>query len=91
MSRLRRSGQPTIITLHKGVKGSYLCDVRGRFGGGFRAANFSKDLATAAARLCSMICWYGSVNPHGHFVVAPPEIVSLVPPHLLHANQIWKR
>lgn len=70
----------TIIIRKRGE--GYIADVSGRFGGGHkgtRAGITPFDAATTAARY---MIEYAQSNPEGGDLMAPPEVMDHVPPHL---------
>lgn len=70
----------TVIIYKRGA--GYVSDTRGQFGGGHsgvRGGLTAEDAAVTAARL---MLRYASDNPEGGELIAPPEVMSLVPEHL---------
>jgi len=60
----------------------YSSDVSGRFGGGHSRARAGLDAAAAAATAARYMIEYAQSNPEGGDLVAPPEVLRLVPEHL---------
>jgi hypothetical protein len=70
----------TVIIRKRGA--GYISDVSGRFGGGHsgsRAGLTPFDAATTAARY---MVEYAQSNQEGGDLMAPPEVLELVPEHL---------
>lgn len=60
----------------------YVSDVTGKFGGGHRGARCGLTPYDAAAHAASMMQWYAVSNPEGGDLMAPPEVLELVPESL---------
>lgn len=70
----------TVIIRKRGQ--GYISDVSGKFGGGHNGARCGitpYDAASSAARL---MMEYAQTNPEGGDLMAPPEVMELVPEHL---------
>ena len=70
----------TVIIRKRGQ--GYVSDVSGKFGGGHTGARCGLtpyDAASAAARL---MIEYAQSNPDGGDLMAPPEVMELVPEHI---------
>ena len=68
----------TLVTIRKRGEG-YISDVAGKFGGGHsgvRCGLTAQDAATSAARLMAE---YSANNPDGGDLMAPSEVMELVP------------
>ncbi len=70
----------TVIIEHKG--GGYRATVQGKFGGGYRNASAGDTAEKAAAHAAREMIRYGQTNPDGGSLVAPAEVLALVPEHL---------
>lgn len=60
----------------------YICTVSGQFGGGYTGANAGPTADEAAARAARAMIHYAQGNKEGGDLVAPPEILDLIPSHL---------
>jgi hypothetical protein len=60
----------------------YITDASGKFGGGFRGAGATTDPAQAACFAASMVARYSISNPDGGDLIAPPEVLALIPARL---------
>lgn len=70
----------TVIIEYK--TNSYRATVQGRFGGGYRNANAGATPEDAAAFAAREMIGYSQGNPDGGSLLAPPEVMILVPAHL---------
>lgn len=70
----------TIIVERKGEV--YRGTVQGRYGGGYSNAVYGKTPDEAAGKAAAEMVRYGQSNPEGGSLVAPPEVMALVPEHL---------
>lgn len=73
----------TTIIIEKRGEG-YVATVRGRFGGGYSGRRVGVDPETVAANAAKAMLEYSSLssNPDGGTLMAPREILDLVPAHL---------
>jgi len=60
----------------------YVATVNGREGGGYRLARAGLDDETAAAFAAREMLRYAVGNPEGGDLIAPVDVLSLVPEHL---------
>jgi len=60
----------------------YIADVQGKFGGGFSGAAAGKTAGSAAAFAARMMIQYAQSNKEGGDLMAPPEVMEIVPEHL---------
>ena len=70
----------TVIITKRGA--GYISTVAGRFGGGHHGARCGLTAQTAASHAALMILRYGATNPEGASLMAPDEVMALVPEHL---------
>ena len=70
----------TIIIRARGE--GYISTVSGRFGGGHEGARVGLTPFDAAAKAASFMIAYAQSNPEGGDLMAPPEVLELVPAHL---------
>ena len=70
----------TVIITRRGA--GYISTVAGRFGGGHQGARCGLTPHEAAAHAAGMMLRYSATNPEGGSLMAPPEVVDLVPAHL---------
>lgn len=70
----------TVIITKRGV--GYVSTVSGKFGGGHQGARAGLDAHTAAATAARYMIEYAQSNPDGGDLMAPPEVLDLVPEHL---------
>lgn len=71
----------TVIITKRGA--GYISTVSGRFGdGGHRGARCGLTPYDAAASAGFLMIEYGSKNPEGATLMAPTEVLELVPAHL---------
>jgi len=70
----------TVIIVKRG-KG-YISTARGQFGGGHQGARCGLTPFDAAARAAELMLQYAASNPDGGTLMAPDEVMSLVPEHL---------
>jgi hypothetical protein len=70
----------TIIITQRG-KG-YISDAAGQFGGGHKGSRCGLTPYEAAARAAQLMIEYAQSNPEGGDLMAPPEVLELVPEHL---------
>ena len=60
----------------------YISTVSGRFGGGHQSARAGLDAHAAAATAARHMINYAQSNPEGGDLIAPREVLELVPEHL---------
>ena len=60
----------------------YISTVSGRFGGGHQGARAGLTPYAAAATAARYMIEYAQFNPDGGDLMAPPEVLELVPEHL---------
>ncbi len=70
----------TVIISKRGE--GYIAQVCGAFGGGFRGVRCGLTPDAAAARAAGWMCDYAQTNKEGGDLMAPPEVLELVPEHL---------
>lgn len=70
----------TIIIERRGE--GYISSVRGKFGGGHSGARCGLTAEEAAIAASKLMCDYAQNNPEGGDLVAPAEVLELVPAHL---------
>lgn len=70
----------TVIIQKRGA--GYISTVQGRFGGGHSGARAGLTAYDAAARAAQLMIEYAQGNPEGGSLMAPPEVLELVPIHL---------
>ena len=70
----------TVIITKRGD--GYIATVSGRHGGGHSGARCGLTPYDAAARAAQWMLEYASGNPEGGDLMAPPEVLDLVPEHL---------
>jgi len=70
----------TVIIRARGA--GYISTVSGRFGGGHDGARVGLTAYEAAAKAATLMITYGQRNPDGADLMAPPEVLDLVPLHL---------
>lgn len=70
----------TIIISKRGD--GYISTVSGRFGGGHQGARAGLTPYDAAAKAAQYMIEYAQSNPEGGDLMAPPEVLDLVPAHL---------
>jgi len=70
----------TIIIEKRGA--GYVCTASGKFGGGYQMARAGLDPQSAAAFAAREMIRYAQSNEEGGDLIAPPEIMELVPEHL---------
>ena len=71
----------TTVIIEKRGKG-YLSTVRGRHGGGHQSARCGLTPYDAAASAARLMAEYAQGNPEGGDLMAPPEVLEIVPEHL---------
>lgn len=74
----------TVIISKRGS--GYIATVSGRFGGGFQGARCGLTPFEAAAKAAEWMIQYSQSNPEGGDLMAPPEVIELVPEHLRSIN-----
>ena len=74
------TGSPSRIIVHKAT-GGYRIHVAGRFGGGFSATQLGSP-TDVAPFVAAQMQRYAVSNPFGGAVIAPPEILDLIPEDL---------
>jgi hypothetical protein len=70
----------TVIIKKRGE--GYIATVSGRFGGGFQGARCGLTPFDAAAKAAEWMIQYSQSNCEGGDLMAPPEVLELVPEHL---------
>lgn len=70
----------TVIITQRGA--GYISTVSGRFGGGHQGARAGLTAYDAAATAARYMIEYAQSNPEGGDLMAPPEVLELVPEHL---------
>lgn len=77
----------TVIIAKRGQ--GYISTVQGKFGGGHQGARCGLTPYDAAAAAARYMIEYAQSNPEGGSLMAPPEVLELVPEHLRNvpANQ----
>jgi hypothetical protein len=70
----------TVIISKRGA--GYIAQASGAFGGGFRGVRCGLTPHEAAARAAGWMCDYAQSNKEGGDLMAPPEVLELVPAHL---------
>ena len=70
----------TVIITQRGA--GYVSTVSGRHGGGHQGARAGLTPYDAAARAAQLMIEYAQSNPEGGDLMAPPEVLDLVPAHL---------
>jgi len=71
----------TTVIIRKRGDG-YISDVSGKFGGGHSGARAGLTPYDAAARAAFLMVHYAQNNDEGGSLMAPPEVLELVPAHL---------
>ena len=70
----------TVIISKRGE--GYISSVTGRFGGGHQGCRCGLTPYEAAAHAATMMVRYAVSNPEGGDLMAPPEVLEQVSPHL---------
>jgi hypothetical protein len=70
----------TVIIKKRGA--GYIATVSGRFGGGFQGARCGLTPFEAATKAAEWMIQYAQKNGEGGELMAPPEVLELVPEHL---------
>lgn len=70
----------TVIIIKRGA--GYISTVSGKFGGGHQGARCGLTPYDAAAKAAQYMIEYAQSNPEGGDLMAPPEVLELVPRHL---------
>jgi hypothetical protein len=70
----------TVIIRKRGE--GYISDAHGKFGGGHSGCRCGLTPYEAAARAAQLMIEYGQSNDDGADLMAPPEVMELVPEHL---------
>jgi hypothetical protein len=70
----------TVIISKRGQ--GYIAQVSGPFGGGFHGVRCGLTPEQAAARAAGWMCDYAQTNKEGGDLMAPSEVMELVPVHL---------
>ena len=78
----------TTVIIEKRWNG-YVATVNGRFGGGFTGRRCGVDAESAAAFAAKTMLEYASLssNPDGGTLMAPRDVLDLVPDHLRSIDQ----
>ena len=74
----------TVIISKRGS--GYIASVIGKFGGGHSGFRCGLTPYDAAARAAQLMNEYSVSNPEGGDLMAPPEVLELVPEHLRVIN-----
>jgi hypothetical protein len=72
---------PSTVIITKRGEG-YISTVSGRYGGGHKGARAGLTPYDAAATAARLMLEYSQSNPEGGTLMAPPEVMELVPEHL---------
>ena len=70
----------TVVITKRGA--GYISTVSGQFGGGHQGARAGLTAYDAAAKAARYMIEYAQSNPGGGDLMAPPEVLELVPEHL---------
>lgn len=70
----------TVIITQRGA--GYISTVSGRFGGGHQGARAGLTAYDAAATAARLMIQYAQTNPDGGVLMAPDDVLELVPEHL---------
>ena len=70
----------TVIIRKRGQ--GYISDVSGKFGSGHTGARCGLTPYDAASTAARLMIEYAQTNPEGGDLMAPPEVMELVPEHL---------
>lgn len=70
----------TVIITARGH--GYISTVSGRFGGGHQGARAGLTAYDAAATAARLMIQYAQPNPEGGVLMAPDDVLELVPEHL---------
>ena len=70
----------TVIIKKRGD--GYIATVSGKFGGGFQGARCGLTPHEAATKAAEWMIQYSQSNPQGGDLMAPKEVIELVPEHL---------
>ncbi len=70
----------TVIIIKRGE--GYISSVSGKFGGGHQGARAGLNPYDAAAKAANYMIEYAQSNLEGGDLMAPPEVLELVPEHL---------
>ena len=70
----------TVIIKKRGE--GYIATVSGKFGGGFQGARCGLTAFEAATKAAEWMISYAQSNDEGGDLMAPPEVIELVPEHL---------
>ena len=68
----------TLITIRKRGAG-YICDLTGQHGGGYQGRQCGLTPYEAATTAAREMATYAGSNPDGGDLMAPPEVMELVP------------
>jgi len=71
----------TSVIIQKRGEG-YISTLAGRFGGGHQGARAGLTPYDAAAQAAKLMLEYAQTNPEGGTLMAPDEVLALVPEHL---------
>jgi len=71
----------TVIISQRG--NHYISTVSGKFGGGHSGAQAGETPGAAAAHAAEMMIRYAQSNKEGGDLMAPPDVLMLVPAHLV--------
>lgn len=74
----------TIIIRKRGE--GYICTVSGRYGGGYEGARIGLTSQEAATKAAREMIRFALTNPDGGDLMAPDEVMALVPFHLRSIN-----
>ena len=79
----------TVIITKRGP--GYISTVAGRFGGGHQGCRCGLTPQEAAAHGAGLMLRYGANNPEGGSLMAPDEVLALVPEHLREIDHSQNR
>lgn len=75
----------TVIIAKRGE--GYISTVAGKFGGGHQGSRCGLTPYDAAAAAARYMIMYAQSNPDGGDLMAPPEVLEIVPDHLRKINR----
>lgn len=75
----------TVIIKKRGE--GYICTVSGKFGGGYQGRRAGITPQEAATTAAEAMIQYAQSNDDGGDLMAPPEVLELVPNHLRNVAQ----
>lgn len=77
----------TVIIQKRGA--GYISTVQGQFGGGHSGARAGLTAFDAAASAAKLMIEYAQSNPDGGDLMAPPEVLDMVPAHLRSIRHVF--